>query len=254
MAWLGKIIGGSIGWALGGPLGAVAGAALGHTFDAIGEAEARTRGARAPELDALERSQYVFFVTTFSLLAKMAKADGVVTPEEIATVEAFIRRNLGDNARARELAIRIFREAKTSPHSFESFAEQFYAAFRHQPVMLLELFGILYSVAMADGVLHPNEQRLLDAAARIFRLSEDDARRIRTQFVPDDARYYEVLGCRPDDPMDVVKSRYRALTQQYHPDKVIAQGLPEEFVALANRKLQTINEAYDAIKKARQVS
>lgn len=266
MSWFGKIVGGSVGFMIGGPIGAVMGAVLGHGLDTMAEQHNQLAGAEVTgesrrrfgpttrnTLSNIERSQYVFFVTTFSLLAKMAKADGVVTKDEIQTVDQFIRNNLGRDPAARDLAVRIFSEAKASPHSFESFAQQFQETFSTNPQMLLGMLEILYRVAMADGVLHPAEERLLKSAEQIFHITEGDAKRVRKLFIPDTDKHYAVLGCSPTDSMETIKSKYRALTRDYHPDKIVSKGLPDEFVEFANRKLQDINEAYTAIKQLRSV-
>ena len=250
VGWLGKVIGGSIGFMVGGPIGAIMGAVLGHGLDTLGEV-----GGTAPRLpsrpDDTERSQYIFFVTTFSLLAKMAKADGVVTSDEIDTVERFIRDSLRLDRTGRELAIRIFSKAKTSSHSFESFAQQFQQTFAHNHALRFGMLEILYRVAMADGILHPAEDRLLQSAQQIFQIPAGEAQRLRNSYVPNTERYYAVLGCRPSDSMTTIKSAYRALTRENHPDVMVSKGLPEEFIELANRKLQEINEAYREIKRAR---
>lgn len=252
MSWIGKIVGGSIGFTFGGPLGAVAGAAIGHGFDVMADHDApRTTQRARGGLNPLEETQSIFFVTTFSLLAKMAKADGVVTRDEVQIVDDFIKRNLAARGPARDLAIRIFQEAKSSRHTFEDFAEQFHSAFRRQPGMLREILELLYQVAMADGVLHPEEERLLEAAERIFGIDASDAKRIRARLVPDDSRHYAVLECDPSDSLKTIKSRYRQLARDYHPDRLMAKGLPEEMLQVGTRKLQEINEAYESITAAR---
>ncbi len=252
MSWIGKIVGGSIGFTFGGPLGAVAGAAIGHGLDMMADQDVQRPAHGHPAgLDALQEAQSLFFVTTFSLLAKMAKADGVVTRDEVQVVDDFIKRNLESRGPTRDLAIRIFREAKNSPYTFESFAEQFHDAFRHQPSMLREMLELLYRVAMADGVLHPEEERLLKAAERIFGIESGDVGRIRARLVLDDSRHYAVLECDPSDSLKTIKSRYRQLARDYHPDRLMAKGLPEEMLQVGTRKLQEINQAYDAIVVAR---
>lgn len=248
-SWFGKLLGGSIGLFLGGPLGAVAGVALGHLVDTMAEQGPNKLGP-AP-LSPHEQAQTIFFVTTFSLLGKMAKADGIVTHEEIRAVEDFMRHNLRLDLATRAFAIEVFNEAKGSHHSFEGFAEQFYAAFNGQPVLLRGMLEMLYRVAAADGVLHGEEEALLGKAARIFRIPAEESARLRQQLVPDASKHYAVLGCAPTAPMEAIKKRYRELTREYHPDHVIAKGMPDEFVEFANHKLQEINEAYEVINKER---
>jgi len=259
MGWFGKIVGGSIGYVIAGPLGAVAGVALGHSLDdqldkAQAQAQARYRAAQRadPRLSPLETSQYVYFVTTFSLLAKMAKADGVVTKDEINLVEQFIRRDLGLSQQMRQAAINIFSEAKDSDHSFESFAQQFHQHFRLAPAMLLGMLDMLYRVAMADGVLHPSEEHLLKTAARMLNIPYQADSNLRQAYVKSDDKYYAILGVSREDSFDTIKKRFRTLSGEHHPDKAIAKGMPEEFVQLATKKFQEINEAYEHIKRTHE--
>ncbi|MEC9466905.1 MAG: DnaJ domain-containing protein, partial [Myxococcota bacterium] len=129
-----------------------------------------------------------------------------------------------------------------------SLAEQFATFFGSSPQMLEEMLRLLYRVAAADGVLHAGEKAILSDTAQAFRISRDKHEQIRVSFFPNTDGYFAGLGCSPSDSMDVIKARYKKLVMENHPDRMVAQGMPDEFVKLANEKLQGINEAYDAIK------
>jgi DnaJ like chaperone protein len=251
MGIIGKIVGGTIGFALGGPLGAVAGAVFGHAFDSDNMS---IEANPVPKPSMLEETQLAFFVGTFSMLAKLAKADGRVGQEEIDTIEAFATNDLGLAPSSREVAFNIFRAALNSPASFEDFAIQFYGHFRNQPQMIEMMIDILLRVAVADGSIHLAEETLILSAARIFRFDENRLNQLKSRYMASSDKYYDVLGCSRQDSDETIKRRYRHLVQTYHPDKIAGKGLPDEFTQLAQDKFREIQEAYETIKKERNLN
>jgi DnaJ like chaperone protein len=249
MSWFGKIVGGTIGLALGGPLGAIAGAAFGHFFDKANQVY--LEGGGGPTLSPIEGAQMTFFVATFSMLAKLARADGQITRDEIATIENFIRHELRLSAQSRQVAIRIFEAAKDAPDSFEDYARQFHATFHGNPQLLEFMLDILMRVAMADGRLSTEEEQLIHGAARVFGFSEQRFDHLRSRFGGTDDLAYQVLGVGPDARDEEIKHRYRTLVKEYHPDRIAAKGLPEEFTRFAQDKFREIQTAYETIKKER---
>ena len=245
MGWLGKIVGGTLGFALGGPLGAIAGAALGHTFDANDKQYARER------LSYHEESQMTFFVATFSMLAKVASADGRISPEEIHTVEHFMVNELNLNPESQRFAVEIFETAINSPMTFEDFAGQFYLQFRNQPRLLDLMIDVLLRLSVADGTLSESEEKLISSAARIFHFSEQKYSELKSRYAPDSEKYYAILGTNSRASDDEIKRQYRKLVKEYHPDKIASKGLPEEFTKLANDKFREIQAAYDAVRQER---
>ncbi|MFH1154633.1 MAG: TerB family tellurite resistance protein [Pseudomonadota bacterium] len=251
MGWLGKVIGGTIGFALGGPIGAVAGAAFGHTFDLKEDAYLSEPERQPQQLSRDEESQMTFFVAAFSMLAKIAKADGRVSEPEIASIEEFMVKDLNLDIQSRGTAISIFRQALNSPERFDAFAHQFYRLFHTQPRIIELMMDILLRVSTADGSINPEEDRLLQTAARIFNLSEITYTRLKTRYVKEVNRFYAVLNLDDSASSEEIKKQYRKLANEYHPDKIAAKGLPEEFITFANDKFRDIQEAYDAIRKER---
>ena len=251
MSWLGKVVGGTIGFAVGGPVGAVAGAAFGHMF--VDEEAVSTRNIAKDNnrLSNGETAQMTFFVASFSMLAKLIKSDGHVTEPEIQSVRQFMVDDLHLNAQSRLAAEHIFRAAMDSSESFENFALQFYQHFNHQPQLLELMMDILFRVALADGALHDVEERLIKSAAGIFKFDSAAYLKIKSRYAPDSDKYYAILGCSNSDSDDKIKSQYRKLVRDYHPDTIASKGLPEEFVTFANDKFREIQEAYEMVKKER---
>ena len=248
MGWLGKIVGGTLGFALGGPLGAIAGAALGHTFDANNK-QYYAEGRR--QLSYHEEAQMTFFVATFSMLAKVAQADGRVSPEEIQAVENFMAHELNLTPESKRFAVDIFETAINSPMAFEDFAGQFYHHFHNQPRLLDLMIDVLLRLSVADGALSGSEEKLISSAARIFGFSEQKYHEFKSRYAPDFEKYYAILGTNGRASDDEIKRQYRKLVKEYHPDTIASKGLPEEFTKFANDKFREIKEAYDVVKQER---
>lgn len=247
MSWFGKIMGGTIGLLFGGPLGAVAGATLGHlAFD---------KKSAAPEyeqksLNRTEQVQAAYFISLFSVLGKFAKIDGVVTRDEIAVIDRFLRQ-LGITGTQRDFAINIFNDAKNSPYTIQDFAGQFYEVSRHQQALLCSFIDVLFQLALADGTVHHAENQALDEIRRIFEIRDAEFATIKSRHIDDAEKYYTVLSCTAACTDEEIKKQYKKLAKDFHPDTIIAKGLPEEFVVFATKRFQDIQEAYEKIKKKR---
>jgi DnaJ like chaperone protein len=250
MGWLGKVIGGTLGFAIGGPLGAVAGAVFGHSFDrtseeyGVGESSRTLTG---------EQAQFTFFVATFSMLAKLAKADGRISKDEIDSINRFMLDDLNLNPQSRMVAMNIFNAAMNSQESFDEFAAQFYRQFYGQQQILELMIDILLRVSVADGQMSDSEENLILSAVRIFNFSDAAYQTLKSRYVRAFEKYYTILQSTHQDTDDHIKKQYRKLVMDYHPDKIISKGLPEEFNQLAHDKFREIQEAYEIIKKERGV-
>jgi len=252
MSWLGKMIGGTIGFALGGPIGAVAGAAFGHTFvDKKEQAYLSSRPGTQNMLSSNEEAQLIFFTAVFSMLGKISKADGNISENEISAVETFMKTDLQLDFNSQQTAISIFRQAINSPESFNAFAIQFYSVFKAQKNIINLMMDILFRVSAADGGISKEEEVMLLSATRIFNYSNADYERFKSRYIKETNKYYSVLKCDETASNEVIKKQYRKLVSEYHPDKIESKGLPEEFVKFANDKFKEIQEAYESIKKER---
>ena len=244
MGLMGQIIGGSIGYMLGGPIGAILGAVMAGRL---------TKGVAGQQRQG-NQLQVTFFVASFSMLGKMASADGRVSDEETRLVDQFAKAQmkLDDNTRA--FAMQIFHKAVASSSTFEQFATQFQDSFSSQPQMPRIMLDMLLRVAMADGSMHSHEEKILLSAIQTFGISREEYARMKEQHCPDTDKHYAVLGCAPDAPMEEVKKKYRQLVRDFHPDTIFSKGLPEEFNEFAKSKFHEIQEAYESIKKTRALA
>jgi DnaJ like chaperone protein len=180
----------------------------------------------------------------------MAKADGVVTDEEVEAFERIFRVPSGEAANVR----RVFNLARQDTAGYEVYAAQVARAFRDNPAVLEDILDGLFEIAKADGVLHPGEQQFLERVAEIFGFAPNEFRRIRaTHFGPDAGDPYAVLGVDYGADETEIKRTYRMLVRENHPDSLIARGVPEEFVRLATDKLAAINAAYEKILEERGI-
>jgi DnaJ like chaperone protein len=246
MSIWGKLIGGAAGFAMGGPLGALIGGLAGHVYD-------KTRGSEPAVMDADGNGpdptkQIGFTIAVIALSAKLAKADGVVTRDEIAAFRQIF------NVPPEEVknVARVFDLARKSADGYEPYARQVAGMFDGNPAVLEKLLGCLFHIAKADGRISDEEAAYIAKVGQIFGFSEGEFARIRAeQLGPDAADPYTVLGVSPDASDAEVRSAWRTLVRENHPDRLIAQGIPEEFVAVANDKLATINAAWDRVSQMR---
>ena len=145
--------------------------------------------------------------------------------------------------------------ARRDVEGFEIYAQQIARLFNPGSPVLEELLLSLFHIAQADGVIHQNELAYLDRVSGIFGFDAMAFQRIRAVAGDKDAEDpYSVLGVSVDADTAAVKKAYRTLIREHHPDRLIAQGLPEEFVAAATEKMATINTAYDRIAKQRGIN
>ncbi len=244
MSIWGKILGGAAGFAIGGPLGALLGVGAGHMLDQGVES---VRGQFPPDA----AKQITFTIGVIALSAKMAKADGHVSRDEVLAFKQIFQipshevKNVG----------RVFDMAKQDVHGYQEYAQQIARMFRGSPEVLEDLLGALFHIAKADGIYHPKENEFLENVARIFGFSESQFEHIRAQHIGGGMEDpYTVLGLKPDASDSELKKVYRRLIKEHHPDHLIAKGMPEEFIKIANEKLAAINSAYDKIARERGLS
>ena len=247
MSIWGKILGGAAGFAIGGPIGALLGAVAGHAVDKMAT-DAR-EGAPPGESPAdAPTKQIAFTIGVIVLGAKLAKADGRVTRDEVSAFKEVFQippdemKNVG----------RLFNQARKDASGFEPYAKQIGRLFKDHPAVLEELLHGLFHIARADGRVSDEEIDYLQQVATLFGLSEADWSRIRSANVGvDGGDPYAILGVSPDDDDAEIKAVHRKLVLENHPDKLVAEGMPQEFIDLANDKLAKINAAYDKIRQAR---
>lgn len=186
-----------------------------------------------------------FAIAVIGLGAKMAKADGRVTRDEVTVFRQIFTIPEAEEANA----ARVFNLARQDAAGFETYAHKIAAMFGQGHDVLDDLVESLFHIAVADGEYHRNENQFIRQVAEIFGITERRFRAIRARFVPDAPRDpYEVLGVEPDVPLDEIRRAWRKLVRDNHPDQMIARGLPEEAIQLATSRLARINEAWEAIE------
>ena len=242
MSIWGKIIGGTTGFALGGPLGAIIGMMIGGSFD---------RSARkfsSSNQISQQQKQNVFALCIIVLSAKIAKADGQVTKEEIYTFKEKFNIQSEEMSEVRK----IFNEAKKSSFGYKNIADQVGNLFSDNKVLLEQLLNNLFYIAEADGLTSINEVEVLRSISQSFHFNETDFQRIfHSRLNNKESDPYKILGVTREDSDNNIRKKWIELSKEHHPDYLIAKGMPKEFIKEANKELSSINLAYDKIKELR---
>ena len=247
MSIWGKLIGGAAGMALGGPIGAILGIAAGHGVDKVKKFDSDESNKNFSN----DQKEQIFATSVIAISAKLAKADGKISKSEILAFKKIFEFPAED-----EKAIsNIFNSAKKNIDDYKDVAEQVYKVFKSDRGLLFELLNSLFSIAYADGELHPKERDMLFEIAKVFQISGNEFESLNNIFeekISTDNtsinRSYKILGLSENASLEQVSNQYRKLIKQYHPDKLQGMGLPKEFIDLANQKLSAINKAYTEIK------
>src|SRR5438132_7569197 len=243
MSFVGRIIAGARELPFGGPLGALLERAARHVAGWHPPSDGDAR-------DGDPRRRIAFTIAVIALGAKMAKADGAVTRDEVAAFGEVFQVPSGEEDHVRL----VFDLARKSTAGFESYARQVGRLFADDRAVLEDLLGGLFHIALADGRVCSAEDDYLREVARHFGFDAGDYARIRAHHVgvepdgPEDP--YAILGVEPDAAFAAIRDAYHRLVRETHPDLVIAQGLPPECIALATARIEPINAAYDRIARS----
>ena len=240
MSLVGGLVGGMIGFTFLGPLGALIGSVVGSR---MGRNSVRRKNPNNFD------HQVAFFAALFACLAKIAKADGQVTKEEINKIEDFITQKFNLDGEQRNFAINIFQKAKDDNVSFDAYAKQLASLLKSSPNSLTIFYELLFELAMADGELHPNEEKLLRKVPKIFGFNEGLYDQLFQKYGLKTQNFYEVLGVSKKMPFDEIRKIYLKKRREFHPDKLISKGLPEELIEKAQEKFIEIQEAYEELEK-----
>ncbi|MDR4499063.1 MAG: TerB family tellurite resistance protein [Candidatus Scalindua sp.] len=236
--WKGKAIGVGLGWLFGGPLGAILGGITGDFFD-------KTTLGTYPHKPISDYDRSLNFVTHLvGILVSIAKSDSRLSAHEVKVIErAFVQFGFkGDDLNFIRSLIqqttRVQLNLRDVCYEFKQYSN--YAE-------RLSLLRIVYLVAYADGVLHPNEDTMINHIIGYLEIQSNDAFEIRAEFCSDNDKNYQILNVSRNSSNEDIKRAYRTLSKQYHPDRVTHLG--DEFTRLANSKFQQINTAYEEIRK-----
>lgn len=189
-----------------------------------------------------------FTIAVIALGAKMAKADGLVTRDEVAAFREVFHIPPEDEASA----ARVFNMARQDVAGFEEYAARVSGMFDDADETLCDLMEGLFYIAVADGSYHDQEDRFLERVSGIFGLSDSQFRSLRTRFVPDaEPDPWDILEVEPGAPIDEVRAAWRQHVRDGHPDRMIARGVPEEAIRMAEKRLIAINQAWETISEGR---
>ena len=243
MSVVGRIIAGARDLSFGGPLGALLDRAERHIPTWPGYGDGENRGGDP-------HRRIAFTIAVIALGAKMARADGAVTRDEVAAFREVFHVPAGEEDHVRL----VFDLARKSTAGFESYARQIGRLFAGDRAVLENLLGGLFHIALADGRVCPAEDAYLREVARHFGFNAGDYARIRAHYVGIEEQGAEdphaILGVARDASLGAIRDAYHRLLRESHPDLVIAQGLPPECIALATARVARINSAYDQLAKS----
>ena len=237
MSIWGSLIGGFVGFSFAGPIGALIGSMIGGRISS-----ARRTGFQrnfAPP-------QQVFAIALIILTAKLAKADGQVSKEELIAIKNKLK--IPDHEI--DQVGKIFNKAKEDSLGYEPYAQQIAQIYRNNPAVLNEVINILFYIAEADGKVSDSEIAMIRNIARIFGINQSQFEGIReSRKGSDKLNPYVVLGCDPKDDFASIRKKYLNLSKAHHPDVLVSKGVPKEVIEESKKKMRAINSAYDQIEK-----
>tara|TARA_B100000287_G_scaffold367904_1_gene363912 strand:+ start:162 stop:944 length:783 start_codon:yes stop_codon:yes gene_type:complete len=242
MSIWGSLIGGMIGFSLGGPFGMLLGSLLGGKI---------SRSRSAAGFSAINQGQRMFALSLIVLSAKISKADGQVSKEELIAVK--------DKLKIPENEIdqvgKIFNKAKEESTGYEPYAQQIAQFYKGNINVLEEVINILFYIAESDGEVSKSEIEMIENIAKIFGLSEKQYLSIKeSRKGTDKLNPYVVLESKPDDDLSEIRKKYLLLSKQHHPDLLLSKGVPQEVIEESKNKMRAINNAWDQIQKLKKAN
>ena len=237
MSIWGSLLGGVIGFSLGGPFGALLGSFLGGKISNISSSNTFANQ---------QNSQQIFALSLIILSAKLSKADGRVSKEELIAVKEKLQ--IPDSEI--DQVAKIFNKAKDESTGYEPYAKQISEIFKGNQNVLEEVINILFYIAEADGHVSNEEESMIANIAFIFGLSQNQYESIKeTRKSSDKLNPYVVLESKPTDDLKLIRKKYIKLSKEHHPDLLISKGVPIEVINESKNKMRAINAAWDQIQK-----
>jgi len=237
MSIWGSLLGGVIGFSFGGPFGALLGSFLGGKISGLNSS--KTIGNQ-------QNSQEVFALSLIILSAKLSKADGHVSKEELIAVKDKLQ--IPDSEI--DQVAKIFNKAKDESTGYEPYAKQIAEIFRNNINVLEEVINILFYIAEADGNVSNDEETMIANIAYIFGLSQKQYQSIKeSRKTSDKLNPYIVLESQPTDDLKTIRKNYIRLSKEHHPDLLISKGVPVEVINESKNKMRSINAAWDQVQK-----
>ena len=237
MSIWGSLIGGVVGFSFAGPIGALIGSMLGGKISS----SRRTGFQRS-----FAPPQQVFAISLIILTAKLAKADGHVSKEELIA----IKQKLKVPDHEIDQVKKIFNKAKEDSLGYEPYAQQIAQIYQNNPAVLDEVINILFYIAEADGEVSNSELAMIRNIAKIFSLTDSQFEGIKeSRKSSDKLNPYVVLGCSSNDDFATIRKKYLQLSKEHHPDILVSKGVPNEVIEESKKKMRAINSAFDKIEK-----
>jgi len=244
MAKFGKWIGLGLGWAVGGPVGGILGLALGSMFDG-GSSAGQTTAQKRVYRSATLRGDYA--ASLLVLVAAVMKADGRIMKSELDYVKQYFYTRFGaDTAKEATVMLKdILKQEIPLKEVTLQLNKHLDYSYR------LEMIHFLFGIAAADEGVTSSEKKLIKQIAGYMNITDSDHQSIQAMFISQSDAAYKILEIEPSVTDDELKSAYRRMAKKYHPDKVSHLG--EDFKKVANEKFRKVKDAYDQIKKQRNI-
>ena len=237
MAIWGSLIGGMIGLSLGGPFGMLLGSLIGGKIS-----RAKSRAG----FGSFAQPQQIFALSLIVLSAKLSKADGQVSKEELIAVKDKLK--IPENEL--DQVGKIFNKAKEESAGYQPYAQQIAQIYKGNINVLEEVINILFYIAEADGNVSDSEFKMIEHIAQIFGLSEIQFNSIKeSRKSSEKLNPYVVLESKPDETIEVIRKRYLKLSKEHHPDLLMSKGVPQEVIEESKAKMRVINSAWEQIQK-----
>jgi len=258
MSWWTTVLGGAVGFMIGGPLGAMLGVAFAGNFS-----KGKSNFGRSSQVfhpGDQQRVQAAFFSSVFSVMGYIAKVDGKVSKSEILLAQQ-VMQHMQLSKDMQKVAKELFNQGKGNDFNLDEVLEQFRTECHRRTHLLRMFFEIQIQATYADGVFDSKEDDALKYIAQKLHFPIHELERLIQQFSATNNNTnqltvgdaYVILGVDKSLTDKELKTAYRRLLAQHHPDKLVAKGLPEEMIKIANDKTQEIISAYEFIKKHRGV-
>ena len=237
MSIWGSLIGGFVGFSFAGPIGALIGSMIGGRISS-----ARRTGFQRD----FAPPQQIFAIALIILTAKLAKADGQVSKEELIAIKNKLKIPDSEIDQVKK----IFNKAKEDSLSYEPYAQQIAQIYKNNPAVLDEVINILFYIAEADSKVSDSEIAMIRNIAKIFGINKNQFEGIReSRKGSDKLNPYVVLDCDPNDDFATIRKKYLNLSKKHHPDVLVSKGVPKEVIEESKKKMRAINSAFDRIKK-----
>lgn len=272
-----RMIGAGVGAVLGGPLGALVGWGVGgfleDNFTVSSQQNASVRCTRCNAQLTLvdgdgfwecaechkvfyhgDKQKNIMLVYTM-IMAKLAKADGVISNKEIDIVNAHFDKNFSINSKIKEYITHVFNEEKIKGTDIDTCMFSMKYLLKDDMHDYLCVLDTMFAVSSVDGAIHPEQKKILITFKRICCITDSDYSVIQERYAGINCdTYYLILGCKEGDSIDEIKKAYRKMVQKYHPDTIAGKDLDPVFLDFAKREFCKVQEAYEKIKVSRKIS